>query len=241
LTVLPSIPYGPGGNPSGAGIEALSRAEQFPPWIASLPLRNFLHWAYQSIGWRVVHAGTLAIDGRGVILIGAGGAGKSGTVLSGVVAGLDSAGDDYVAMGFDDGGVCACPIAKLMKQDAAGLLRLGLDAVAESLGPPNWQNKHEFDFEAFGAGRRAGRIDIRAILLPRIARARRSTIAPAAAGEAMMALAPNNLRQLPDGWRHGLAFSAELIRRLPAYRVELGEDPREIAGTIADFIETLGP
>jgi hypothetical protein len=52
----------------------------------------------------------------------------------------------------------------------------------------------------------------------------------------MMAFAPNNLHQLPDGWRQGLSFTATVARRLPAYHLDLGEDPSEIAGVMADFI-----
>jgi hypothetical protein len=221
---------------TGTGIEALARPGQFPPWIESFPVRNFLHWAYQAIGWRIVHAGALAVGGRGVMLVGAGGTGKSGAVLSGIIAGLDSAGDDYLALEITDAAVRAYPVARMMKQDAAGLRRLGLDPAARSLGPPNWQGKHEFDFEDIGAGRRARNIDLMAILLPRIANSRRTIVRPASAREAMMAFAPNNLHQLPDGWRQGLSFTATVARRLPAYHLDLGEDPSEIAGVMADFI-----
>jgi hypothetical protein len=226
---------------TGSGIEALVRPGQFPPWVASFPLRNFFHWAYQGIGWRIIHAGTLAIDGQGVMLVGKGGSGKSGTTLAGIVAGLDSAGDDYLAVENGDEGVYAYPVMKLMKQDTRGLERLGLDPVAPVVGPLNWQSKHEFDFEDLGCGRRASKVDLRAILLPRIADAPRTVISPAPSRTAMMEMAPNNLQQLPDGWRKGLAFTATIARRLPAFHLDLSNDPHEIAGTIADFIEGALP
>ena len=220
----------------GKGVEALYEPGRFPPWVASFPLHNLLHWAYQEIGWRIVHAGTLAIDGRGVMLIGAGGAGKSGTTLSGIVNGLDSTGDDYVAMSIDDGAVRAAPVMKLMKQDGLGLARLGLDPVALGLGDINWQNKYEFDFEQLGAGRRAASIAFKAMLMPRIANAPRSKLTRAPTHAAMMALAPSNLRQLPRGMHEGLQFTAGIARRLPAYFLELSSDPAEIADTIGEFI-----
>lgn len=219
------------------GIEALAQAGQFAPWVASFPLRNFLHWAYQSMGWRIVHAGTLAIDGKGIMLIGAGGAGKSGTSLSGILAGLDSAGDDYVAMNLDDGAVRASPVMKLMKQDGKGLARLGVDPVALGLGEPNWQNKHEFDFEQLGRGRRASAIELKAIVLPRIAHVPKSTLRRAPSQVAMMNLAPSNLQQLPGGWREAMRFTGRVARELPAYYLDLSDDGPEIAGAIADLIE----
>jgi hypothetical protein len=226
---------------SGTGIEALARPGQFPPWIASFPLRNFLHWAYQRIGWRLVHAGTLAIDGRGVMLVGDGGSGKSGTVLAGILAGLDSAGDDYVVMEASGEGVRARPVVKLMKLDPAGLRRLGLDPHARSFGTPNWQGKHEFDFEALGKGRRARTIDLKAIVLPRIAHTPRSSLSRATPHDAMLGLAPSNLQQLPGGWREGLAFTAGIARRLPAFYLDLSDDPLEIADVIAAVVEGRRP
>lgn len=224
---------------SGEGIEALAGPGRYPAWIASFPLRNFLHWAYQAIGWRLVHAGSLAADGRGVLIAGNGGAGKSGTVLAGIMHGLDSAGDDYLAVEIDTSGVYAQPVMRLMKQDSSGLQRLGLDAASGRFGAPNWQGKYEFDFAGLGHGRRSRRIGLGAILLPRIIRAGRTRITPAKASLAMAALAPNNLQQLPDGWREGLGFTATLVRRLPAFSVELGENPTEIAETIAGFISEM--
>lgn len=219
------------------GVEALFEPGQYAPWVASFPLRNFLHWAYQSIGWRIVHAGTLAVDGKGVMIVGAGGAGKSGTTLSGVLARLDSAGDDYVAIRLDDDAVRVAPVMKLMKQDGKGLARLGIDPQEYALGAPNWQNKYEFDFELFGAGRRASSIEIKAIVLPRIAHADRSTLSRARPQLAMMELAPSNLQQLPGGWRQGMSFIANLVRRVPAYHLDLSSDPAEIAATVRRLIE----
>ena len=47
---------------------------------------------------RIAHAASLGRDGRGILLLGHGGAGKSGTALAGVAAGLQTVGDDYVAL-----------------------------------------------------------------------------------------------------------------------------------------------
>ncbi len=144
-----------------SGVEALAEPRRYPPWIASFPLRNFLHWAYEDTGRRLIHAGALSVDGRGVLLSGAGGSGKSECpVLAGILGGLDSAGDDYVVVDTGDRPPAAHPVMRLMKQDAAGLARLGIDPVAQGLGLPNWQNKFEFDFEALGAGRRARVVEL---------------------------------------------------------------------------------
>jgi hypothetical protein len=226
---------------AGRGVQSMVAPGQFPPWEASFPLRNFIHWALQSTGRRLVHAGTLGVGGKGVLIIGPGGSGKSGTTLAGIMAGLQSVGDDYIAMSLDVGGARAFPLMKLMKQDEKGLRRVGIDIAATVTGAPNWQNKYELNFETLGRGRRADSLELVGILLPRIAGVERSSFEPSSGRAAMMALAPSNLQQLPGGWREGLAFTAEVARRLPAYTLNLSSDPTEIADAVAGFIAGRRP
>lgn len=219
------------------GIQLLTAPDALPPWERAFPLRNFLHWAYAAQGRRLLHAGTLGIGEKGVLLAGAGGAGKSGTTLSGLITGLKSVGDDYIALDSVSDRVIAYPVMRLMKQDPRGLARLGLMPETHRFGPLNWQGKHEFDFNNVLHGSRAGRLKINAVLLPRITGATRSTLQPATAHEVMFALLPNNLQQLPGQFKQGMGFLARLTRILPGYHLRLGTDPAEIADKIADFLE----
>lgn len=219
------------------GIQTLQHAGQFPPWEAGFPLRNFLHWGYQAQGMRLVHAGTLGHQGRGVLLAGAGGAGKSGTTLAGISHGLTSVGDDYIAIAQDASCATAYPVMRLMKQDQQGLARLGIDPVGRALGTPNWQGKYEFDFAELVAGARAPSLALTAILLPRITDRAKCRILPAPMRDALYGLLPNNMGQLPDGLRQCLSFVTGLAKALPAYHLELGSEPEDIAQTIARFLE----
>lgn len=224
---------------AGRGVQAMRAPGAVPPWESSFPLRDFIHWALQHRGWRLIHAGTLAIDGKGVLIIGPGGSGKSGTTLAGIMAGMASVGDDYIAISLDDGKCTAYPLMKLMKQDARGLRRVGVDLERFAAGRPNWQNKYELDFEELGRGPRATSIELTGILFPRISDRPRSSFEPMSSRSAMMALAPSNLQQLPGGWRQGMSFTAELARRLPAFALTLSSDATEIAGTVERFIEEM--
>jgi hypothetical protein len=221
---------------TGDGVEALLAPGRFAPWTESFPLRNFVHWGYQTVGWRLVHAGTLGVQGKGVMLVGAGGVGKSGTTLAGIRGGLDSVGDDYVGLDNSAGQTTAYPVMKLMKQDRAGLKRLGVEPAAIAADGPNWQNKYEFDFEVLGGGRRVRSLELQAILIPRIAHAARSGISRAPARVGMLAFAPSNLLQLPGDWRESMAFTSEVARRLPSYFLELSDNATEIADAIGNFI-----
>jgi hypothetical protein len=219
------------------GVQAMLSTSLRPPWEPSFPLRLLLHWAGGAEERGMIHAGTLGYQGRGVFLVGAGGSGKSGTTLSGILNGLSSVGDDYVAVSATGGIVEAQAVLRLMKQDIRGLRRLGLEIGKGPLdGRSNWQGKIEFDYGALAAGVRAERLAMTAILMPHITRSTSSSIRPASAREAMLAMAPSSLYQLHGSWREDFGLIAYIARALPAFHLDLSEDPAEIAAAIRAFI-----
>ncbi len=219
------------------GVQLMLSADGCPPWEFGAPLRCFLHWEYAARGMRLTHAGTLGVGGKGVLLAGAGGAGKSGTVVSGLLAGLDSVGDDYVLMKLDGDRSMARPLFTTLKQDPAGFDRLGLARWLPEPGPLNWQGKHQFRVQDVCPRGLADELDIVALLVPRISGAGRSAITPVARKEALMALAPSGIAQMPGERESGFRFFGELTRRLPCYDLALGTRGDEIAETIAAFLD----
>ena len=110
---------------TAVGVQTLPTPLAMPPWESSAPLRSFLHWAYAAAGLRLTHAATLGLNGRGVLLAGPSGSGKSATTLAGLLNGLDSVGDDYVLL--ETGArVSAYPVFTVLKQDREGLRRTGI-------------------------------------------------------------------------------------------------------------------
>jgi hypothetical protein len=220
---------------AGRGVQTLVAPMAIPPWESGSPLRLFLHWAYAAAGLRLTHAATLGVNGRGALITGASGSGKSGTTLAGLLNGLESVGDDYVLV--EPGGrPVAHSVFTVFKQDPEGLRRAGIAPSAIQAFDLNWHGKIEFDPRRLANGGLADRMEICALLLPEIARARRTTLERATVHEAALSLAPSGVFQLPGDTQEGFRFLADLARRLPAYRVRLSEDPAEIAGTIGSFL-----
>lgn len=217
------------------GVQLMRSADAFPPWEISAPLRAFLHWGYAEQGMRLAHAGTLGLDGKGVLLAGAGGAGKSGTVVAGLLNGLDSVGDDYVLIDLVDG-VKARPLFSTLKQDPKGLARLGLEKKLGAGRPLNWQGKHVFHINEIAPRPPRANLDISALMVPHIGGGETSSITPMSRKDAIIALAPSGIAQMPGERESGFRFFSDLIRLLPCYRFSLGTRPAEIAGTIADFL-----
>jgi hypothetical protein len=187
---------------------------------------------------RLTHAATLGLDGRGVLIVGASGSGKSGTALAGLLNGLDSLGDDYVLVEQGQH-VAAHAVFKIFKQDPEGLRRAGLDTarIDTSL---NWHGKIEFEVARFSSKALAGQMEIFGLLLPKITRQRRTTIERATLRESALALAPSGVLQLPGDKVEGFGFLAGLVRRLPAFHARLSENPAEIADAIGSFLVRTG-
>lgn len=72
--------------------------ERLPPWDAAAPLRRLLQWVGAEEGVLLTHAGTVVHQGRALLLVGAGEAGKSSTVGIAVRDGLQTVGEDYVLL-----------------------------------------------------------------------------------------------------------------------------------------------
>ncbi|ESY83705.1 HPr kinase [Mesorhizobium sp. LNHC221B00] len=217
------------------GVQLMTADDRFPPWEPGAPLRPFLHWEYAARGMRLAHAGTLGVGGKGILLAGSGGAGKSGTVVAGLLNGLDSVGDDYVLIDLA-GGPTAHPLFATLKQDPAGFERLGLEHRLKSYGPLNWQGKHQFRIDDIAARAIPARLDIVALMVPHISGGEASSIMPVSRKEAMIAMAPSGISQMPGERESGFRFFSDLTRQLPCYQLSLGTHPQEIAGTISDFI-----
>lgn len=220
------------------GVQLVRRPGAMPAWESGGPLRAFLHWAYASQQQRLCHAATLGREGQGILLVGAGGSGKSGTCLAGIANGLDTVGDDYCLVEQGEN-VAAYPLFGMLKQDPAGVARALGDAAGKGFGPLNWQGKHEIHASMLACQPFVPKLAIRAIVVPRVTHAGRSALRPIQPGLAMRSFAPSSAFQLPDGEHEGIAFAGALCRRLPCLELQLSEDAAEIAATIRSYLKGL--
>lgn len=218
---------------------------ELPYWEHIHPLRLFLEAWGASLGLQMVHAGAVAFEGAGALLIGAGGSGKSTTVLACITAGARSAGDDYVLVDAGAGGARA-PAAhslygtmRLFESHARRFptLMSGHDSVAPG---PDGAPK----LTAYLSLRRpeslAETLPIAAILMPRVAGGAETRLRRESGGAALFALAPNSLKQLDPTSRIAFRRMADLCKTLPCWRLELGADVAGIAAAVREAIARSG-
>lgn len=235
---LPALPMWQAFDPvRRIGVQLVAHPGGTPPWESGGPLRTLIHWLLPQ-DTRLCHAGTVGVGGAGILLVGPGGSGKSGTTLAGIAAGLDSVGDDYCLLTMEPGGaVVARPVFRMLKQDPDGFRRVfGPDT---DYGPINWQQKWEIHASRLPRDPFVDRLAIRAIVVPRVAHMPRSVTRPIAKPIALRAFMPSNVVQLPDGEAEGVRFSGALCRRLPAFELLLSPDRDDIADAIAGLIGRL--
>ena len=209
---------------AGVGALLVDDVARLPPWDAGAPLRQHLHWVLGMHDRRVMHASSLGDAGKGMLFVGNAGAGKSGITLAGLSVGLGTVGDDYLCIGGDTGDVVARPLYRIIKQDRFGLSRVPQLAEAAPRLPLNWKGKVELDPEHYFPGTFADSLTIKAVAIPRVARTATPSYAEAGKGEALRALMRSNLHQFPGETDDGMAFYADILRRLPVLRIDLSEN-----------------
>jgi hypothetical protein len=183
----------------------------------------------------LVHAAAVGASGRGVLLAGVAGSGKSTTAAACVEAGMSCAGDDYVLLDATASAV-AHPLYGTVKLATDGMALI--KNIAEHAGyPPGHAGKHVLDLAA-RRPQMAQAVPIDAVVVPRVTGARHGAVLrPAARALALRALAPTTIFQLAGANGGVLGPLAALVRRLPAYELELGAAPHECAGALSTLLE----
>jgi hypothetical protein len=227
---------------TGVGAFWVPDARAVPYWERGFPFRTLLHLSSAGRPVQLVHSGAVGIGGQGVLLTGVGGSGKSTTCLLCLESGLDFAGDDYTAFELVGGsGARVHSLYSSAKVDPATLGRFPRLRHLVS-------NPHALDEEKAllflhpaARDRISSGFALRAVLLPRVTGARTTRVSPASAMEAVRALAPTTVFQLPRHDEEAFTTIVELARRVPSYHLELGEDLDRIPELVAGVIDGAGP
>jgi hypothetical protein len=211
-------------------------ATGLPYWDYTAPFRHLLSWWLDAQGLRQVHGGAVGTEDGGVVLVGPGGSGKSTTALSTLRdERLRYAGDDYVAVGSGPAPVvhslyCS---GKVHPEDLHRLPHLE-PALADGANP---DEKVVFYVEQAFPGRSIAGFPLRAIVVPRVTERRVARAVPGTRAEALAALAPSTIFQLHPPARDALAWMAGLVRRVPAFVLELGSDVETIPPALLRILE----
>ncbi len=209
-------------------------AERVPFWETSFPFRTLLQWWAEGCGLQLAHAAAVGLDHGGVLITGPGGSGKTTSALACLGSRLRYAGDDFVLLETSPPRVhCLYNTAKLTRETEAWFPHLA--AMAVNRHRPA-EEKAMLLLAQSMPHALIGHFPLRYLLVARVTGKRETRITRCGGGEALRALAPTTLFQLPLSGKAAMDGLAELVRRVPAFRLEAGTDlagiPRAIAGLL---------
>lgn len=215
--------------------DRLSMHERTRPMPFLLPI-----W-YADRGVHIIHAGLVARNDKGVLFCGSNGAGKSTTSLACLCAGMDFLSDDHVGLEERDGRFIGHSVFGSTRLEPDHMERALPELLPYAIRSPEWFETKSLVLVAEAMPERVKpSVPIRAIVLPFIVDAESPRLVPATRAEALRALAPSTLMQMPFGATPDrFKKLAELAMSVPAYRLELGRDVTKIAPIVTDLIARL--
>jgi HPr serine kinase-like protein len=189
-------------------------------WWRAVPLRFVLGWVLARPGRHMVHAGAVGVNGRGVLIAGRGGAGKSTLAVSCVEAGMEYVGDDYVLL------TAGNPPRAHGLYGTARLDRKSLSHVPmlEPTAAFNGDRKAVLDLAALRPSRLRRSLPIEAIVVPLFSDSQRSELRRIPGAVPFRALAVSTIFQAPDGGPAAMELIGEVVRSVPSYELKIGHD-----------------
>jgi len=214
------------------------KPEDLPSYELSAPFRAlFTRFFTRSRMMPILHAACVARGDKAVLIIGGKGAGKSTTTLSCLSVGMGFLGDDKIVV--DPTNLRAhslyCP-AKFFLADSE---KLGLGNIDGFLRLPRTADDRKalLYVDRFSPGQMVAQARIVAILECNLVPGEQSTVIKSGPGSALQLLASDNVGMFPSSAAATLANVAQLCRRVPCYRLNAGHDRKEVARTVARFVE----
>ncbi len=218
-----------------SGVFWVEGAERLPwPEVAE-PLRPLLHWGLATPSRHLVHAGAVANEDGGVLIGGSGGSGKSTSAVACIEAGFRFVSDNYVLLEPGRRPV-AYGIFCTAKLRPEGLrFHPWIRELAHKVDPAD-DAKYVLDLNRHLPQRLARSTPIHAVLLPRLTEGGGVALRPTSPTQALLALAPSTIYQLPSVRGVSLGPMSELVRSVPTYVLELGGPPADVPAAIAELL-----
>ncbi len=227
---------------AGEAIFHLPDAGRIPPGERAAPLRDALQLLMERKGRWLTHAGAVGRDGRGVLLVGRGGSGKSTLALACALAGMEIVADDYVLLQGEPPLAHAMQSTAKLTEDSATRLGFGEDAIGPAGFEPTLEGpaKALVEIREVAPGRLRSRLEIGALVAPRIAGGPLPELRPVSAAAGLRAVAPSTIVQSGAAGGAALAALADLARRVPSYALDLAPDPAANAAAVDRLVGGLG-
>ncbi len=212
--------------------------ETLPDWITAAPLRTIFNWFFSENNIHLVHGGAVGIGEKAVLLSARGGSGKSTTSLSCLLSGMSYLADDYVGIEIGE---------KITLHSLFSSVKITPDTLPKfpdfkdkiwnktTFGGPLDDGKAVIFLQNLFPKQLIKKATLSAIFIPVIKKETRIT--PASKIQAMLALAPTTIFQLPLAGANKMEEFKKILNSAPCYFLELGPDIRNVPEVIKNFLK----
>jgi hypothetical protein len=203
--------------------------------------RLLLHW-HNDVDVQVIHTALVARANNGLLLAGKSGSGKSTSSLACVMAGFDYLSEDYVGLQVcGDDSFVGHSLYNSVFLNTDHLGRFAQLAPYAIRGRPPHEEKSAVILSQIFPQRLTRAVRIRALVLPHVIDAPDAQLRPVSKGEALLALGPSSLLQIPNrglGTR-GFERLARLVERTPCFRMSVGSNLASIPRCLDALLATI--
>lgn len=194
------------------------------------PLYVPLMLCFRDAQIQFLHAATVGLNGRAIVMPGQSGSGKSTTSLRCLEAGLDFLGDDYIGVtANEDGSYCGSGLFSSAYGDQNTLAMF--PGLAKTAVPPKREDEDKAVMllaETHPEQLKA-QAEVAAVVLPRVTQGEVTRLRPVSRGRALLSAAPSSIFQMLFPERAGFERIAAFIEAVDCYQLELGKDHRAAA------------
>ncbi len=209
-----------------------------PNYFLSSPFIKVIQQWSKKMDLNILHAGCVANDKHSVLFVGNGGKGKSTSSIQCLMGGLNYISDDYLLVKTEYPPV-AYSIYCSGKLHSDHLKKFPEIAAIATEAENNIYSKPLIYLNELFGERIILSSPIKGIIVPNITSSNNTHIEKISAFEALKALAPSTLIQLDNGAHNGLSKMANLARKLPCYRLNMGSNLEEIAPVVKALLNSL--
>ena len=202
-----------------------------PSYEWAAPMRWLINWAGLDRGLQLTHAAAVGLDGRGLLLAGKGGSGKSTTSLACWHAGWDFVSDDYCWLSTEPG------------LEAHAVYKTAKLLPGQPIDLPRWDSvqrlsdeKTVFQLDRLQGGKLVDSLELRGIALPAPAAVERPRLRPASGRDALAALSLSTMAQLPGTGPQSMALLKRAARELPAFHLDLCHPASSVPGVLGEML-----
>jgi len=200
------------------------------------PLRRLLAYWFASKGKYLFHGAAVGGPDGGVLILGAGGSGKSTTALACLEDGMAYAGDDRCLLSMEGSPhvYSLYGTAKLMDISQFPTFAPVLDVNGKTCDEKAMYLLHRLSDNTLHCG-----FPLRAILLAQIEDIQETRISSASHARGFLALAASGALHLPEMRKQALCCYNSVARHLPVYDLRLGTKIRSTPGAIRELLRQL--